>query len=324
MSCRISRSRLVALAVVSAITAFPAHAADYPNRPIHVVVPWPPGGPTDAVARVISQEISETLRQPVVIDNKAGATGVLGSDFVAKAAPDGYTIVVAGTASHSLAKIANSKMPYDPLKDFRPVIEYGRYPVAIFVGSQTPITNLAEFIAQARAAKDGLSIGLPGVGSVSHLYAQLLATKTGAKLTFVPYRGDAPARLDLLSGNIHGIASTPDFGLIADGKARLIGSTGTQRWPQTPNVPTFAEAGFPDLVGFIVWGFAVPAGTPDDIVKILNEATNKALQSERVKRVMVDNAYFVSGGTPDALWDVFAKQISEFGDVIRSGAVKFE
>ena len=319
-----SRRGLLALAVLSALGVFSAEAADYPNRPIHVVVPWPPGGPTDAVARVLSQEISETLRQPVVIDNKAGATGVLGSDFVAKAAPDGYTIVVAGTASHSLAKIANAKLPYDPLKDFRPVIEYGRYPVAIFVGSQTPITNLAEFIAQARAAKDGLSIGLPGVGSVSHLYAQLLATKTGAKLTFVPYRGDAPARLDLLSGNIHGIASTPDFGLIADGKARLIGSTGTQRWPQTPNVPTFAEAGFPDLVGFIVWGFAVPAGTPDDVVKILNEATNKALQSERVKRIMVDNAYFVSGGTPDALWAVFAKQISEFGDVIRSGAVKFE
>jgi len=319
-----SRRRLLTLAVLSALGVFSAEAADYPNRPIHVVVPWPPGGPTDAVARVLSQEISETLRQPVVIDNKAGATGVLGSDFVAKAAPDGYTIVVAGTASHSLAKIANAKLPYDPLKDFRPVIEYGRYPVAIFVGSQTTITNLTEFIAQARAAKDGLSIGLPGVGSVSHLYAQLLATKTGAKLTFVPYRGDAPARLDLLSGNIHGIASTPDFGLIADGKARLIGSTGTQRWPQTPDVPTFAEAGFPDLVGFIVWGFAVPAGTPDDIVKILNEATNKALQSERVKRIMVDNAYFVSGGTPDALWAVFARQISEFGDVIRSGAVKFE
>ena len=319
-----SRRRLMALTVLSALGVFSAEAADYPNRPIHVVVPWPPGGPTDAVARVLSQEISETLRQPVVIDNKAGATGVLGSDFVAKAAPDGYTIVVAGTASHSLAKIANAKLPYDPLKDFRPVIEYGRYPVAIFVGSQTPITDLAEFIAQARAAKDGLSIGLPGVGSVSHLYAQLLATKTGARLTFVPYRGDAPARLDLLAGNIHGIASTPDFGLIADGKARLIGSTGTQRWPQTPNVPTFAEAGFPDLVGFIVWGFAVPAGTPDDIVKILNEATNKALQSERVKRIMVDNAYFVSGGTPDALWTVFARQISEFGDVIRSGAVKFE
>jgi tripartite-type tricarboxylate transporter receptor subunit TctC len=319
-----SRRRLLALAVLSALGVFSSEAADYPNRPIHVVVPWPPGGPTDAVARVLSQEISEMLRQPVVIDNKAGATGVLGSDFVAKAAPDGYTIVVAGTASHSLAKIANAKLPYDPLKDFRPVIEYGRYPVGIFVGSQTSITNLAEFIAEARAAKDGLSIGLPGVGSVSHLYAQLLATKTGARLTFVPYRGDAPARLDLLAGNIHGIASTPDFGLIADGKARLIGSTGTQRWPQTPNVPTFAEAGFPDLVGFIVWGFAVPAGTPDDIVKILNEATNKALQSERVKRIMVDNAYFVSGGTPDALWAVFARQISEFGDVIRSGAVKFE
>jgi len=312
------------LAILSALGIFSAQAADYPNRPIRVVVPWPPGGPTDAVARVLAQEMSETLRQPIVIDNKAGATGVLGSDYVAKAAPDGYTIVVAGTASHSLAKIANPKLPYDPLKDFRPVIEYGRYPVAIFVGSHTSITNVSEFVAESKKAKDGLSIGLPGVGSVSHLYAQLLAAKTGAKLTYVPYRGDAPARLDLLAGNIHGISSTPDFGLIADGKARLIGSTGTARWPQTPNVPTFAEAGFPDLVGFIVWGFAVPAGTPDDIVKTLNEATNRALKSERVKRIMVDNAYFVSGGAIDTLWTVFAKQISEFGEVVRTGAVKFQ
>jgi tripartite-type tricarboxylate transporter receptor subunit TctC len=318
------RSRFIALIILSALGASSATAADYPNRPIHVVVPWPPGGPTDAVARVLSQEISETLRQPLIIDNKAGATGVLGSDFVAKAAPDGYTIVVAGTASHSLAKIANAKLPYDPLKDFRPIIEYGRYPVGIFVSTATPITNVAEFVAQSKSAKDGLLIGIPGVGAVSHLYAQLLASKTGARLTYVPYRGDAPARLDLLAGNIHGIASTPDFGLIADGKARLVGSTGTARWPQTPNVPTFAEAGFPDLVGFIVWGFAAPAGTPDEIVKILNQATNRALRSERVKQIMVDNAYFVSGGTPDALWSVFARQISEFGEVVRSGAVKFE
>jgi tripartite-type tricarboxylate transporter receptor subunit TctC len=324
MDRRASRSRIVALTIVSALTAFSAKAADYPNRAIHVVVPWPPGGPTDAVARVISQEISETLHQPLVIDNKAGATGVLGSDYVAKSAPDGYTIVVAGTARHSLAKIASAKLPYDPLKDFRPIAEYGRYPVAIFVGATLPISNLAEFVAQSKSIKDGLSIGLPGVGSVSHLYAQLLASKTGAKLTYVPYRGDAPARLDLLAGNIHGISSTPDFGLIADGKARLIGSTGTQRWPQTPNVPTFAEAGFPDLVGFIVWGFAAPAGTPDDVIKILNEATNQALKSERVRRIMVDNAYFVTGGTPEALWSTFNQQISEFGAVVRSGAVKFE
>jgi tripartite-type tricarboxylate transporter receptor subunit TctC len=319
---RVSRGFTVGLLLLCGWLS--AQAADYPNRPIHVVVPWPPGGPTDAVARIISQDISEQLRQPVIIDNKAGATGAIGSDYVAKAAPDGYTVVVAGTASHTLAKIVNAKLPYDPLKDFRPVVEYGRYPVGIFVGGQTSIRNLDDFVAQSKANPNGLSIGLPGIGSVSHLYAILLANKTGARLTFVPYRGDAPARLDLLAGNIQGIASTPDFGLIAEGKARLIGSTGTKRWPQTPEVPTFAEAGFPDLIGFIVWGFAVPAGTPDDVVKILNEATNRALQSERVKRIMVDNAYFVSGGTPDALWSEFGKQIAEFGAVIKSGAVKFE
>jgi tripartite-type tricarboxylate transporter receptor subunit TctC len=319
---RLSQGLIVALALFAA--GLPAGAADYPNKPIHVVVPWPPGGPTDAVARIISQEISEQLHQPVIIDNKAGATGAIGTDYVAKSQPDGYTVVVAGTASHTLAKIVNPKLPYDPLKDFRPVVEYGRYPVGLFVGGQTTIKTLDDFIAQSKANPNGLSIGLPGIGSVSHLYALLLANKTGAKLTFVPYRGDAPARLDLLAGNIQGIASTPDFGLIAEGKARLIGSTGTKRWPQTPSVPTFAEAGFPDLVGFIVWGFAVPAGTPDDVVKILNTATNRALQSERVKRIMVDNAYFVSGGTPEALWTEFDKQITEFGAVIKSGAVKFE
>src|SRR5712671_6688738 len=155
MNYGVSRSRLVALAVVSALATFPAQAADYPNRPIHVVVPWPPGGPTDAVARVISQEISETLRQPVVIDNKAGATGVLGSDFVAKAAPDGYTIVVAGTASHALAKIANAKLPYDPLKDFRPIVEYGSYPVAMVTSTALPVKDLRELVAYSKTAKDG-------------------------------------------------------------------------------------------------------------------------------------------------------------------------
>jgi tripartite-type tricarboxylate transporter receptor subunit TctC len=324
MALRLSRARLAVVAAAWLLGIVSAGASDYPNKPIRMVVPWPPGGPTDAVARVISQEISEQLRQPVVIDNKAGASGVIGSDFVAKAAPDGYTVVVAGTASHALAKLANPKMPYDPLKDFKPVVEYGRYPVGLFVSTAQPMKNLAEFVALSKSNKDGLSIGLPGVGTVSHLYALSLAAKTGAKLTFVPYRGDAPARLDLLAGNIHGVASTPDFGLIADGKARLIGSTGTQRWPQTPDVPTFAEAGYPDLVGAIVWGFAVPKDTPDDIVKVLNEATNRALQSERVKRVMVDNAYFVSGGATGVLWSVFDKQISEFSEMIKAGGIKFE
>jgi tripartite-type tricarboxylate transporter receptor subunit TctC len=320
---RLSRAVVVALTVLASAACVSAQAADYPNRPIRIVVPWPPGGPTDAVARVIGREISEQLRQPVVIDNKAGATGTIGSDFVAKADPDGYTVLVAGTASHTLAKIVNAKLPYDPLKDFKPVVEYGRYPVGLFVGSQTTIKNLNDFVTQSKASEKGLSVGLPGIASVSHFYALRFASKTGAKITFVPYRGDAPARLDLLAGNIQAIASTPDFGLIAQGKARLIGSTGDKRWPQTPDVPTFAEAGFPDLVGFIVWGFAVPAGTPDDIVKTLNTATNRALQSDRVKRVMVDNAYFVGGGTPEELWATFGKQIDEFGSVIRSGAVKF-
>jgi tripartite-type tricarboxylate transporter receptor subunit TctC len=302
----------------------PSAAADYPNRPIHIVVPWPAGGPTDAVARVLAREMSETLRQSLVIDNKAGATGVIGSDAVAKSSPDGYTIVVAGTASHPLAKITNAKLPYDPLKDFRPVVEYGSYPVAMVASTALPVKDLSEFVAYSKTAKDGLLIGIPGVGALSHVYGQLLASKTGAKLTFVPYRGDAPARLDLLAGNIHGISSTPDFGLIAEGKARLIGSTGTRRWPQTADVPTFAEAGYPDLVASITWGFAAPAGTPDEIIGILSEAANRALKVDSVRKIMADNAYFPSGGPPEALWSAFAKQISDFERLAAAGLIKVE
>jgi tripartite-type tricarboxylate transporter receptor subunit TctC len=318
------RLRILSLIVASVLAASTAVAADYPRRPIRLVVPWPPGGPTDAVARVLAHQMSERLGQQVVVENKAGATGTIGSDSVAKAAPDGYTVVVAGTASHPLAKVVNDKLSYDPLKDFRPIVEYGRYPVGLFVASSVPAKTLAEFIAYSKSVKDGLAIGIPGTGSVSHVYGQLLAVKTGAKLVFVAYRGDAPARTDLLAGNIQGISSTPDFQLIADGKARLIGSTGTKRWPQAMDVPTFAEAGHPELVAFIVWGLAAPAGTPDEPVQILNAAVNEALKVEQVKHVMIENAYFASGGTADALWKTFAEQQAEFQQMAKSGQIKFE
>lgn len=312
------------LLIVSVVAASAATAADYPRRPIRMVVPWPAGGPTDAVARVLAHQMSERLGQQVVVDNKGGATGTIGSDSVAKAAPDGYTIVVAGTASHALAKIVNDKLSYDPLKDFRPIVEYGRYPVGLMVSGALPVRNLRDFIAYSKTVKDGLAIGIPGAGSVSHVYGQLLAVKTGAKLLFVAYRGDAPARTDLLAGNIQGISSTPDLQLIANGKARLIGSTGTERWPQMADVPTFAEAGYPDLVAFIVWGLAAPAGTPDEAVQLLNTAVNEALKVEQVRHVMAENAYFESGGAPDVLWTTFAAQIAEFEQLARGGLIKFE
>ena len=315
---------LALVAGFAGLFAAPAWAADYPNRPIRIVVPWPPGGPTDAVARILADEMSATLGQPIIIDNKAGATGSIGSDYVAKSTPDGYTIVVANTASHSLGKIANPKLPYDPVKDFKSIIEYGNYPVAIFAATSLPMRNFKEFVEYSKTQKDGLSIGVPGSGSVSHIYGLLLAQKTGAKFTFVPYRGDAPARLDLMAGNIQGVSSTPDFEMIAAGKAWLVGSTGTRRWKQTADVPTFSEAGYPDLVANISWGFSAPTGTPDDIIKTLNESANKALKSPRVLKIMEDNAYFPVGGSPDVLTNDFNKEIAAFGELFKAGLIKIE
>jgi tripartite-type tricarboxylate transporter receptor subunit TctC len=317
--------RAVLLAIALTLGAVgPGSAADYPNRPIHIVVPWPAGGPTDAVARVLAQEMSARLGQPIVIDNKAGATGAIGSDAVAKSEPDGYTIVVANTASHAILKVGNPRLPYDPLKDFKPIIEYGRYPVGVMVASAMPIRNLREFVAVSQATKDGLLIGTPGTGSASHIFGIQLAMATGAKITFVPYRGDAPARLDLLAGNIQGIASTPDFGMIADGKARLIGSAGDTRWPQTVDVPTFAEQGFPNLKSFILWGFAAPARTSDAVIRVLNDATNQALKTDKVKQVMIDNAYFVTGGAPERLWSGLAEQIAALDAIFKTANIKLE
>ena len=311
-------------ALAIGLTQRSSEAAEYPVHPIPIIVPWPAGGPTDAVARVLAQEMSDTLNQSVIIDNKAGATGAIGSDVAAKSNPDGYTLVVANTASHALAKISNPKLTYDPIVDFRPVIEYGNYPVAVMSTTSLPVKTLAEFVAFSKTTDDGVLVGIPGAGSVSHIYGQLLQQKTGARLTFIPYRGDAPARVDLLAGNIQAIAATPDFGLIAEGKARLIGSTGTRRWPQAPDVLTFAEAGYPDLIASISWGFAAPAGTPDDVIKILNAAVNRALLAKQVKKIMVDNAYFVSGGPPEVLWSGLRQQISQFEAMARAGTIKFD
>ena len=174
---RLTRGLFAAACALLGATAFAgtAPAADYPTRPIRIVVPWPAGGPTDAVARVLAEEMSATLGQPIIIDNKAGATGSIGSDNVAKSAPDGYTIVVANTASHSLGKVANPKLPYDPVTDFKSIIEYGNYPVAIMGSTSLPAKNLKDFIAYSKTQKDGLSIGVPGAGSVSHIYGLLLA-----------------------------------------------------------------------------------------------------------------------------------------------------
>jgi tripartite-type tricarboxylate transporter receptor subunit TctC len=297
-------------------------AIKYPIRTIRIVVPLPPGGPTDAVARVLAREMYARLGQPVVVENNPGGTGAIATEAVAKSEPDGYTLMVAGTASHALLKIANPKLPYDPLKDFRPIIECGSYPIGLMVAKDIPARNLREFIAVSQKNEGGLLIGVPGTGSVSHVFGIRLVSETSAKLTFVPFRGDAPARLALLVGHIHGIASTPDFAMIAEGNARLIGSAGDQRWPQTADVPTFAEQGFPNLKGLARWGLAAPAKTPDSIVRILNEAANEALKSDNVRRVMINNAYFVGGGPPELFWVNLAHQVAALEEIFRKENIK--
>jgi tripartite-type tricarboxylate transporter receptor subunit TctC len=312
------------LFAVAAVQAASEPALQYPSRTIRIVVPLPPGGPTGAVARVLAREMHLRLGHPVVVENNPGGTGAIASEAVAKSEPDGHTLIVAGTASHALLKIANPKLPYDPLKDFRPIIEYGSYPVGIMVGKSVQARNLRELVEVSQKSEGGLLIGVPGTGSVSHVFGIRLVRETGAKLTFVPFRGDAPARLALLVGSIHGIASTPDFAMIAEGTARLIGSAGDQRWPQTSDVPTFAEQGFPSLEGLARWGLAAPAKTPDGVVRILNEAANEALTAGNVKRVMVNNAYFVGGGPPQLFWTNLAQQIAALEEIFQKENIKLD
>ena len=276
-----SRRRAAALLAACAAgfaTATRAQPAPYPNQPIRLVVPYPAGGAVDFLGRQFATRLGTELRQTVLVDNRAGAGGLIGADHVAKARADGYTLVLGTNSSHSIAPSVVRKMPYDPVHDFAPVSLLAVTPYVVVVHPDVPAKNLAELIALARARPGALAFGSAGAGTTPHLAGELFSTMTGTRLHHIPYKGSGPMVNDLLGGTIQLAFDNSAMAQIKAGKLRALAVTGPQRLASLPEVPTPAEAGLPGYEVLGWFGLYAPRGTPPEIVALLARETRKIMQ----------------------------------------------
>jgi tripartite-type tricarboxylate transporter receptor subunit TctC len=313
-----------ALALGAALAAafvvpVPAAAQDWPARPIRLVAPFSPGGSADTLGRLIAQALSDALRQNVVVENRAGAGGVIGSELVAKSAPDGYTLVVSGIASHVIAP-AIGKVPFDPVAGFTHIALLGGPPIALVVHPDVPARDVREFVAWARTQDAGVSYGSPGNGTHGHLMGELLARETGIRLVHVSYKGAAPAMTDLLAKQIPASSTTftTASSHVRAGKLRALAVTAKQRLADTPDVPTFVEAGFPQLVGTTWFSISGPPGMPPAIAQRLNGEIRAALRQPKLReRMQFDGIEPGAELDPQQFTDFVRAEIDRWGPLAR-------
>jgi tripartite-type tricarboxylate transporter receptor subunit TctC len=298
-------------------------AQDFPNKPIRLIVPFPAGGPNDIIARVVGQRMSELIRQPVLIDNRGGQAGVLGTDAVAKANPDGYTIGI--TSASSLATSPSmEKVPYDARKDFAPVTLVVTVPEMLVVASNVPAKNMDELVALAKAQPGKLNFASAGVGGLPHLAGELLKLTAGIDIVHVPYRGAAPAINDLLGQQVQ--MTFMDLPVILPhikgGTLRPIALGARARAPTAPDVPTTAEVGMPDLLIENWYGMIAPAKTPEKNVATLNRIANEAMADPGVKQKLADQGLTVAGDTPEHFRGFIETEATKWAKVIKDAGVE--
>ena len=300
-----------------------AQTTDFPNKPVRIVVPFPPGGATDITARVVAEKLSTKWGQPVVIDNKAGAGVNVGSDLVAKSAPDGYNIVLGVTGSHSINISLYKKMPYHPLIDFEPLTQATIYPNAIVVNPQVPANTLPELIALLKKEPGKFSYGSDGNGTASHLGMEILKARANVQLTHIPYKGSTPMITDLLGGTLMvGVTGLPAVQQhLKAGKLKMIAITTPQRAPGAPDYKTVAEQGFANFNAAPWAGFFAPKGTPKPVVDKLALDLADALKQADVAQKMNDLGSTVVGNKPDEFRQFVTRQIEMWAEGVKiSGA----
>ena len=306
-------------ALISLSVIQPTWAQGYPAKPVRLVVPFPAGGATDVLARAISQKAAEKLGQQIVIDNKPGAGGTIGSDIVAKAAPDGYTLLIATGSTHSIGPIVNARIPYNVERDFTPIALVANTASVLVVPATLPAKNLKEFIALAKSKPGQLNFGSSGNGTNSHLSGELFKAQAGVFMTHIPYRGTGLVLTDMIAGQIHMlidnfVTAQPN---IRDGKLRVLGVTSLTRLPFLPEEPTLDEQG---LKGFDVtnwFGLYGPRGTPPEVVAKVNAAYNQALQDPEVLKRLHNLGATPMSGTPEHMAKVVADETAKWRKLIR-------
>ncbi|MFL5068999.1 MAG: Bug family tripartite tricarboxylate transporter substrate binding protein, partial [Xanthobacteraceae bacterium] len=280
--------RFLAILVAAALAAGVAHAQSWPDRPVRVIVPFPAGSSADVAARILGNELNTRLGQQLVIDNRPGASGNIGSDVVAKAAPDGYTLGFATTSTHAVAVGLSPTLPYDPVKSFAPVALISISPYVLVVYPKLPANNLADLIALAKSKPGTVSYGSAGLASLAHLASALFENLAGVKLNHIPYKSSAQSVVDLISGRLDMQFATipPTISNINAGQVRALATTGTRRVSALPDVPTMAEAGMANYDASLWLAMVAPAGTPPDIVNRLNREIVEVLNMPRIKEAL--------------------------------------
>jgi len=299
-----------------------AQAQDFPTRPIHLIVPFPPGGPNDIIARVVGKRMSEILKQTIVVDNRAGQGGVLGTDVVAKSAPDGYTIGIVSAGALAISP-SMEKVAYDTLNDLQPVTLVAKVPEMLVVATSVPAHNMAELIALAKKEPGKLNFASSGPGSMPHLAGELLKLTAKIDITHVPYRGAAPAVNDLLGQQVQMVFLDLPILLpqIKAGKLRPIAVGSPQRVASAPDVPTTAESGMPNLLTENWYGMVAPAKTPPQIVAVLNKAAIEAMKDPEVVSKLASQGAILVGDTPDQFRAYIASETKKWAAVIKDAGV---
>ena len=327
-STRRRQGRVLTLLVAVAVTVFATNApaqSTYPNRSIRFIVPYPPGGPTDLMARSMSGRLSEALGQTVVVDNRAGAGGNVGAEVAAKSPPDGYTLLMGAISTHSINASLYSKLAFDPVKDFAPITQASIIPLVINAHPSLPVVNVKELVAFAKKHPGQLSYGSSGNGGGTHLAGELFKMMTGTDLIHVPYKGLNPATIDVIGGSIPLVFNdlTTAIQPYKAGRIKILGVSTAKRVPQIPEVATISET-VPGYEAYTWFGVLVPAGTPQPIVDRLSRESMKILHSDEIKKRFAEVGAEPVGGTPQQFAEFMAAETIKWAKVVRASGARVD
>ena len=315
------------IATIAALAlAWNAGAQDYPSKPIKIIVPFPPAGGTDVLSRALAQSITNETKWTFVIDNRPGAGGNIGLDAAAKSPPDGYTIAMGQTANLAVNPALYSNMPFDPLKDFAPIVLVSSQPLIVVVSATSPYKTLAELVDAAKKNPGKVNMASAGNGTIGHIGGEIFQRRAGIRMTHVPYKGAGPAVTDLIGGSVDCLFGNTQSvgGLIAGGRLRPLAVTSPKRLATFPNVPTVAESGYPGFEAATWSGLVAPAGTPQAIVAKLNAAANKALHQKDLLDKLREDGSTPIGGTPAQFAEFIKSEHAKWGAAVRDANIKLD
>jgi tripartite-type tricarboxylate transporter receptor subunit TctC len=319
-------ARLAAVALAALAAPVLAQAQGYPSKPIRIVVPFAPGGTSDILARALGPHITSAWNQPVIVENRTGANGNVGADYVAKSAPDGYTMLLSDVGALAINPSVYASMPYDPVKDFSPIVMVSYSPHVLAVHPSVPVNSVQELIAYARANPGKMNFANSGTGGAPHLAGVDFAARTGINWTYIPYKGGSAAVVDVIAGNanvlFNGMLAT--YPSVKGGRLKGLAVSSAERVPSAPELPTLVESGLPGFVTGSYQGLLAAAGTPRDIVGKLNAEFTRILNTAEMKAMLAKQGTEVRAGTPEALGSFIASEKARWAKVVREAGIKAE